>query len=145
MSDDLTSQTGWKNPEPAEIEEIIRGSKTIAVVGLSSKTDRDSNRVAKYLMEQGFDIIPVNPRETEILGKKSYPDLMAIGKEIDIVDVFRKGEATPPIVREAIRVGVKNIWLQEGIVSQESYDLAVKAGLNIVMDKCLLVEHRRLE
>jgi hypothetical protein len=135
----------WANPEPTEIARILRSTKTIAVVGLSTQPDRPSNHIAAYLIEQGYDVIPVNPAETEILGRTCYPDLTSIGRPVDLVDVFRKGEATPPIVREAIAIGAKNIWLQEGVVSQESYDLAVQAGRPIVMDRCILKQHRRLE
>ena len=144
MTSSSESGAGWKNPEPAEIEKILRESKTVAVVGLSSKTERASNGVGRYLMMQGFDVIPVNPGETEILGKKSYPDLISIGRPVDVVDVFRKGEATPPIVKEAIKIGARCIWLQEGVVSQESYDIAAAAEVPIVMNKCMLKEHQRL-
>lgn len=136
------SKNSWENPDPDVIEKIIRDVKTIAIVGLSSKPDRASNGVARYLIEQGFEIIPVNPVEDEILGLKSYPDLKSIGQKVDMVDVFRKGEATPPIVEEAISIGARYIWLQEGVTSQQSYDLAEKAGIPIVMDRCILKEHK---
>jgi len=132
---------GWENPPPEDIKNIIDSSRTIAVVGLSSKADRASNRVARYLLEQGYEIIPVNPREDEVLGLKSYPDLAAIGRPVDIVDIFRKSEDTPPIVKEAIDCGARVIWLQLGIYSKESFDLARAAGIPIVMNACLLVEH----
>ena len=103
----------WANPEPTEIARILRSTKTIAVVGLSAQPDRPSNHIAAYLIERGYDVIPVNPAETEILGRTCYPDLASIGRPVDLVDVFRKGEATPPIVREAIAIGAKHIWLQE--------------------------------
>lgn len=135
----------WKNPGPAGIEEIIRDTKVIAVVGLSANPDRPSYRVAAYLIERGFDIIPVNPGQKEILGRKSFPDLKSIGRPIDLVDIFRQGEATPPIVKEALALGVKYIWLQEGVVSQESYDLASGSGRLIVMDRCLKKEVARME
>lgn len=131
----------WKNPESEVIKKIIRDIKTIAIVGLSSKPDRASNGVARYLIEQGFEIIPVNPVEDEILGLKSFPDLKSIGQKVDLVDIFRKGEATPPIVEEAISIGARYIWLQEGVTSQESFNLAEKAGIPIVMDRCILKEH----
>lgn len=136
------SKSSWKNPDPDVIEKIIRDVKTIAIVGLSSKSERASNGVARYLIEQGFEIIPVNPVEDEILGLKSYPDLKSIGQKVDMVDVFRKGEATPPIVEEAISIGARYIWLQEGVISLDSYDLAEKAGIPIVMDRCILKEHK---
>jgi predicted CoA-binding protein len=136
---------GWQNPPAAEIEQIVRRSKTVAVVGMSAKPEKASFQVAKYLMDQGYDVIPVNPAEKEILGKRVYPDLAAIGRAIDIVDVFRQADATPPIVQEAITIGARYIWLQEGIISEESYSLAQKAGVPIIMDKCIAKEHRRLK
>ena len=138
------NSTRWQNPEPADIEGIIRDTKVIAVVGLSANPDRPSYRVAAYLIERGFDIIPVNPGQKEILGRRCFPDLKSIGRPIDLVDIFRQGEATPPIVKEALALGVKYIWLQEGVVSQEAYDLAVGSGRPIVMDRCLKEEHTRL-
>lgn len=134
----------WQNPGGDEIKSILTGSKTIAVVGLSAKEDRASHRVARYLIEHGFDVIPVNPRETTILGRKSYPDLSSIDKPIDIVDIFRKGDATPPIVKEAVEVGAGNIWLQEGVISDESFQIATEAKIPIVMDRCILKEHANL-
>lgn len=139
------SISNWKNPEPEEISEIIRDTQTIAVVGMSSKPGRASHGVGKYLISQGFNVIPVNPGESEILGLKSYPDLRSIKEKIDLVDIFRKSEATPPIVEEAIAIGARYIWLQEGISSQKSYELAQSAGVPIVMDRCLLKEHSQLE
>lgn len=136
---------GWQNPDPEEISKIIRASKTIAVVGMSSKPDRASHRVGKYLMSQGFNVIPVNPRETEILGRKCYSDLNSIEENIDLVDIFRKSDDTPPIVGQALASGVRFVWLQEGIISQKSYEIAEKAGIPIVMDRCLLKEHKRLK
>lgn len=144
MENKSPDAAGWENPPPEDIKNIIGSSRIIAVVGLSSKPDRASNQVARYLMEQGYEIIPVNPREEEILGRKSYPDLSSIGRPVDIVDIFRKSEDTPSIVKEAIECGARYIWLQLGIISQESYDLARAARIPIVMDACLLVEHGRL-
>ena len=116
----------------------------IAVVGMSGKPDRASHRVGQYLMSRGYEIIPVNPGETEILGQKSYPNLRSVDKVVDLVDIFRKGDETPSIVEEAISVGTRYIWLQEGVISQKSYDLALKAEVPIVMDRCMLKEHSRL-
>ena len=135
---------GWENPGPDVIEEIFSRATTIAVVGLSSNPDRPSYEVAAYLQAQGYKIIPVNPGEKEILGEKSYPDLTSIGHPVDVVDVFRRGETTPSIVEEAIKIGAKYIWLQQGVVSEESYRLARRAGKVIVMDRCMLREHRQL-
>ena len=143
MKDNSSESTGWENPSREEIKCLLDKFKTVAVVGLSSKAERASNEVARYLQENGFDIIPINPRETEVLGQKAYPDLASIGKAVDIVDIFRRGEDTPPIVREAIETGAKCVWLQKGVVSQESYDLAKEAGMPIVMNACMLEEHKR--
>jgi len=138
------SNDTWTNPDDGAMATMIRETKTIAVVGLSSKVERPSNEVARYLHDHGYTIIPVNPMESEILGEKSYPDLKSIDRQVDMVDIFRKGEATPPIVREALEIGAKYIWLQLGVISQESYDLARKADIPIVMDRCILQEHKRL-
>jgi predicted CoA-binding protein len=140
---DAPESTAWKNPTREEIKQLLDNSKTVAVVGLSSKKERASNEVASYLKGQGFNIIPVNPREDEVLGEKSYPDVSSIGQAVDVVDIFRRAEDTPPIVEEAIKSGAKCIWLQKGIISQESYDLARKAGVPIVMNACMLEEHKR--
>ena len=125
-------------------EEILNSSRTIAVVGLSPKTDRPSFIVASYLKQQGYRIIPVNPTATEILGEKSYPDLSSIPEPIDAVDILRRSEEVVPVVEEAIRVGAKAVWMQEGVTSKEAADLAQDAGLLVVMDKCMRKEHRKL-
>jgi predicted CoA-binding protein len=138
-----SSNDNWKNPSDQEIDNILDNAKTVAVVGLSAKEDRPSHGVARFLLDYGYDIIPVNPNENEILGRKSFPDLSAVNKRIDIVDVFRKGEATPPIVEEALKLDVGCIWLQEGVVSQKSYDLARKADTPIIMDRCMAKELSR--
>ena len=124
--------------------EILKESKTIVVVGLSPKPHRASNQVAKYMQENGYKIIPVYPREEEILGEKVYRSLEEIDFEIDIVDVFRKGEDTPPIVEKAVKLkGVKCVFLQEGVTNEKSKEIAKKAGIFYVEDKCLMVEHKR--
>src|ERR671919_2493535 len=102
------------------IEEQLRNSKTIAVVGLSDNPQRDSHRVAQYLQSQGYRIIPVNPMIEEALGEKSYPDLKSVPEHIDMVDIFRRSELVPPVVDEAIDVGVKYIWMQDGVINQEA-------------------------
>lgn len=119
--------------------------KTIAVVGLSDKPDRPSYRVAKYMQEQGFKIIPVNPRVEEVLGERSFPSVTDIpkGVEVDLVDVFRKPQDLVPIVDEVIKRGVKAIWFQEGVVNPEAIKLAQNAGLKVEVDKCIMVEHRK--
>jgi len=122
----------------------LNSSRTIAVVGLSSKPDQPSYRVASYLKEQGYKMIPVNPAEKEILGERCYPDLASIPESIDVVDIFRRSEKVPPIVEEAIRIGANAVWMQEGVINEEAAARARKAGLMVVMDKCMRKEHRKL-
>lgn len=126
-------------------EEILNSSRTIAVVGLSSKPDRPSYRVASYLKEQGYRIIPVNPAEIEILGETCYPDLSSIPEPIDAVDIFRRPDDVLPVVEEAIKVGAKAVWMQEGVVNEEAAARAEKAGLLVVMDKCMFKAHQELK
>ncbi len=126
------------------IKRILTEFKTIAVVGLSPKTDRPSYRVASYLKSKGYRIIPVNPNATEILGERCYPDLSSIPERVEVVDIFRRSEDVPPIVDEAIKIGARAIWMQEGIVNEEAAKKAEKAGLLVVMDKCMFKEHARL-
>ena len=125
-------------------EDILREYRTVAVVGLSSRPDRPSNQVASYLKEHGYRIIPVNPGEEEVLGERCYPDLVSVLEPVEVVDIFRRSEDVPPVVEEAIRVGAKAVWMQEGIVNQEAAKKAREAGLMVVMDKCMLKEHARL-
>ena len=128
---------------PEEAFEILRETKTIALVGASPKPERPSHQVMKYLLAQGFEVIPVNPGQREILGKPCYPRLSAIPPEqkIDTVVIFRRAEMVPPIVEEALKRGIKNIWLQEGIVSEEARALARKAKARIVMGLCIKKIH----
>ena len=129
-----------------KICEVLKNSKVIVVVGLSPKPHRASNQVAKYMQEKGYKIIPVYPREDEILGEKVYRSLDEIDFEVDIVDVFRKSEDTPEIVEKAVKLpGVKCIFLQEGIKNEKSKEISEKAGIFYVEDKCLMVEHKRCE
>jgi predicted CoA-binding protein len=129
-----------------KICELLKNIKTIVVVGLSPKPHRASNQVAKYMQEKGYRIIPVYPREEEILGEKVYRSLDEIDFEVDIVDIFRKSEDTPPIVEKAVKLpGVKCVFLQEGIKNEKSKEIAKKAGIFYVEDKCLMVEHMRCE
>jgi len=127
-----------------DIEKIIKDSKNIAVVGMSGKLGRPSLTVASYLKGQGYWIIPVNPTLQEVGGERCYPDLTSIPEAIDVVDIFRKAEDVIPVVEEAIRVGAKAVWMQEGIMNQEAAKKAREAGLMVVMDKCMLKEHARL-
>ena len=116
------------------VDEQLRNSKTIAVVGLSDNPDRDSHRVSKYMQAHGYRIIPVNPMIQETLGEKSYPDLKSVPEPIDMVDIFRRSELVPPVVDEAIEVGVKYIWMQDGVVNPEAAAKAEAAGIPVIMD-----------
>ena len=126
-------------------EEILNSSRVVAVVGLSAKPDRPSYRVADYLKKQGYRIIPVNPAESEILGELCYPDLASVPESVDVVDIFRRSEEVLPIVKEAIRIGAKAVWMQEGVINEEAAAWAREAGLMVVMDKCMLKEHQKLK
>jgi uncharacterized protein len=133
--------------QSADIQYILAHHRTVAVVGLSPKAHRDSYEVAEYMQRQGWRIIPVNPaaQVTEILGEKVYASLTEAAKtvQIDLVDVFRKSEDVPPVADEAIAIGAKALWLQLGIAHEASASMARAAGLRVVQNKCLLVEHRR--
>ena len=126
------------------IDEILRNCRTIAVVGLSSNPARPSHRVAAYMQSQGYRVIPVNPNETTVLGERAYPSLTAVPGTIDLVNIFRKSEDVLPIVDEAIARGAKAIWMQEGVIHKEAGEKAEKAGLKVVMDRCMKKEHQRL-
>ena len=127
-----------------QISEILRVGRTIAVVGLSAKRYRPSYGVAEYMQRAGYRIIPVNPHETEILGEKCYPDVESVPEPIDIVDIFRRSEFVPEIVEAAIRKGAKVVWMQEGVIHEEAARWAREAGLEVVMVRCILKDHRRL-
>ena len=123
------------------IEDILKNSRTVAIVGLSSNPERPSNIVGKYLKENGYQIIPVNPTEKTILGETSYPDLASIPGKVDVVDIFRKSEDIPPIVKDAIKIGAKVVWMQETIKNEPAAAEAAKAGLKVVMDRCMRKQH----
>ena len=131
------------SPAADPILEILEQFKTIAVVGLSSNPSRASFEVTQYMQSVGYRIIPVNPTETEVLGEKSYARLEDVPEKIEIVDVFRRAEDVPPVVESAIRVGAKVVWMQLGIENAEAAERARAAGLIVVEDACVLVEHRR--
>ena len=114
------------------------------MVGLSSDPEKSSYGIARYLAEQGYNIIPVNPNAREILGRASYPDLSSIPEKVDVVEIFRRSEDVMPIVEEAIKIGVEAVWMQEGIVNEEAAAKARDAGLLVVMDKCIFKEHQRM-
>ena len=126
------------------IAELLHNSRTIAVVGLSSRKFRPSYGVSEYMQRAGYRIIPVNPNETMILGEKTYPDLDSVPERIDIVDVFRRSEFVPEIVEAAIRIGARAVWMQEGVIHEEAAARARAAGLFVVMDRCILKEHLKL-
>jgi len=130
-------------PSADPILDILRKYKTIAVVGLSSNPARASYEVSEYMQGAGYRIIPVNPNETEVLGEKSYARLEDVPEKVEIVDVFRRREDVPPVVESAIRVGAKAVWMQLGIENAEAAEKARAAGLLVVEDACIFVEHRR--
>ncbi len=132
------------NATPAEVRLILTAARTVAVVGLSDKPDRDSHQVAAYLKQRGFRIIPINPNVKEVLGEKSYASLLDLQEPVDVVDIFRKPDAVPGIVDQAILMGAKVIWMQKGIVHNAAAEKARQAGLKVVMNKCIMVEHRGL-
>lgn len=125
------------------IRRILDECRTIAVVGLSSDPSRASNSVSGYMKRQGYRVIPVNPNETSVFGEKSYPDLSAVREKIDLVDVFRRSDEAGKAVDEAIAVGAKAVWLQEGVIDAAAAQRAEDAGLMVVMDRCWLKEHIR--
>ena len=127
-----------------KIRKILRESKTIAVVGLSPKPHRPSHEVARYLMEAGYTVIPVNPGQDALLGLTCYPNLRAIPTQIDMVDIFRRSEAVMNIIDDAVAVGARFIWMQEGIVNQEAAAKAEAAGLIVIMDRCTKIDHMNL-
>jgi hypothetical protein len=127
------------------IAEILHATRTIAVVGLSGKRFRPSYGVAEYLQRNGYRIIPVNPEESSVLGEKAYPDLDSIPEPVDVVDIFRRSEFVPEIVEAAIRKGAKAIWMQEGVVHEEAARRAESEGIVVLMNRCILKDHRRME
>jgi predicted CoA-binding protein len=135
------------SPEDRELRALLGEAHTIAVVGLSSKPGRPSLEVARYLQEHGYRIVPVNPRETEVLGEHAYPSLRDLPADlaIDVVDVFRRAEETPEVARDAVAIGAKVLWLQEGIVNEEAYRVADAAGLAVIMGVCIKKARQRLE
>ncbi|HEY5577248.1 MAG TPA: CoA-binding protein [Deferrimonas sp.] len=122
------------------IETILSGSKTVAVVGISDKPDRPSHAVAKYLQGRGYRVIPVNPLLTEVLGEKAYKSLVEIPKRVDLVDVFRKSADVPEVAEEAVRIGARFFWMQEGVVSDRAREILDAAGIPWVMDRCMMKE-----
>ncbi|MEA2478817.1 MAG: uncharacterized protein QOJ07_739 [Thermoleophilaceae bacterium] len=129
--------------DPLVIQRLIHGAGTIAIVGLSANALRASNFVGFYLKRHGYRVIPVNPRETEILGETSYPSLSAVPEPVDVVNVFRAPDALPAIAREAVEAGAGALWCQFGVINEEGAEIAADAGLEVVVDRCLKIEHAR--
>jgi predicted CoA-binding protein len=130
-----------RKPPSKEIKAILNNYETVAIVGLSPKPERDSHNVARYLKDHGYTIVPVNPGQKEILGEKSYPNLKAIPFVVEIVDIFRRSEAVPSIVDDAVDIGAKVVWMQLGIAHDQAAKKARQAGLEVVMSKCIKIEH----
>jgi predicted CoA-binding protein len=140
----MTASSPVLHPSDQQIKDLLQKTHTIAVVGLSSSRLRASYGVSQYMQSAGYRIIPVNPNEREVLGEKSYARLEDVPEKIDVVDVFRRSEFVPEVVDAAIRVGARAIWMQEGVVNEAAAHRARDAGLFVVMDACILREHRRL-
>jgi predicted CoA-binding protein len=134
-----------QNPSDQELKQLLTEATTIAIVGASSNPDKASYGIMQRLQKVGYRVIPVNPRETEILGERSYPSLLDVPERIDIVDVFRRAEDTPGIADEAATIGAKVLWLQSGISSEEAAERATKGGLITVMDACIGATHSLLQ
>jgi len=132
------------NPEPEQIRALLQSAKTIAVVGFSPKTGRPSNSIARRMQQWGYRIIPVRPGISEGLGEKAYPELAAVPGRIDLVNVFRASEFIPEVVDECLRLGLKNIWMQENIWNEEAAERARAAGMTVVMDRCIMRDYRNL-
>ncbi|HAF09244.1 MAG TPA: CoA-binding protein [Chloroflexi bacterium] len=137
----MTSPVRYQDPRV--ILATLRSARTVAIVGLSKDPLRPSNFIGFYLKRHGYTIVPVNPRETEILGERAYPSLTAIPFLVDVVDVFRRPDAVPDIARDAVASGAKALWLQFGVISPDGAKIAEDAGLDVVMDRCMKVEHAR--
>ncbi|MHA1852954.1 MAG: CoA-binding protein [Candidatus Heimdallarchaeaceae archaeon] len=133
-----------ENLDEEEIKEVLLIYRKIAVVGISRNPEKDAHKVPKYLMEHGYEIIPVNPFADKILGKKCYKKLGDVKEDVEIVDIFRPPEEVPEIVKDAIKIKAKVIWMQKGIVNNKAAEMAIKNGLKVVMDKCIMVEHKKL-
>jgi predicted CoA-binding protein len=129
--------------DPLTIQRVLHNSKTIAIVGLSDNELRASHFVGYYLKRHGYRVIPVNPRQTEILGQKCYPSLLDVPEPVDIVDVFRAPDALPGIARDAVAIHAGTLWCQFGVINEEGARIAEEGGLTVIMDRCLKVEHAR--
>lgn len=143
MNTVLTAEERHLFQNPRTIQRLLGEAKTIAMVGLSDKPHRPSYFVATYLQSEGYRVIPVNPRAKEILGEKSYPDLKSIPEKVDMVDIFRRASECPDIVQDAIDIGATSVWMQLRIVNSEAAQMAKDAGLEVIMDRCVKMEHGR--
>jgi uncharacterized protein len=141
---DVSRLKGAKPMDNELLKDILIPARTIAVVGLSRSSGKESHVVARYLQGQGYRIIPVNPSAEELLGEKSYPDLLSIPESVDIVNIFRPSSAVMPIALQAVEINSGSIWMQVGIVHHEAARLAAQAGLRVVMDRCIMVDHQKL-
>jgi hypothetical protein len=139
----MTEFDATRFQDPRAIQRVLNSARTIAIVGLSANHLRPSNFVGFYLQRHGYRVIPVNPRETEILGEPSYPSLRDVPVAVDVVDVFRQPDAVPAIAREAVEIEAGTLWCQFGVISEEGAQIAEQGGLTVVMDRCLKVEHAR--
>ena len=124
------------------IDKIFGSTNTIAIVGLSDDPTRPSYRIGSYLIDNGYKVIPVNPKVNFVLGQKSYPDLLKIPDQIDMVNIFRRSELVKPVVEEAIKIGVKSIWMQDGIEDSNAAKIATEAGIMLIMDDCIYRQHK---
>jgi len=134
----------FTNPEPEEIKALLQRVKSIAVVGFSPKPGRPSHNIARQMQRFGFRIVPVRPGISEGLGEKAYPDLASVPERIDLVNVFRSGEHVPEVVDQCLRLGIRNIWMQEGAEHEESAERALAAGMTVVMGRCIMRDYTRL-
>lgn len=134
----------FQNPPPDAIRSLLQGAKTIAIVGISPRPDRPSHRIARRLLDLGYTVIPVRPATAEVLGLKAYPRLADVPEKVDLVDVFRNSSDAGGIIDECIALGLPAVWLQEGVIDEAAACRAQEAGLCVVMDRCISVEHRKL-
>jgi len=134
----------FTNPDPEEIKALLQRVKTIAVVGYSPKPSRASHSIARRMQDFGFRIIPVRPGISEGLGEKAYPDLVSVPEHIDLANVFRSGEYVPEVVDQCLRLGINNIWMQEGAEHEASAERALAAGMTVVMGRCIMRDYTRL-
>ncbi len=134
----------FSNPTPDQVRELLKGVKTIAVVGFSPKPGRPSHNIARAMQRYGFRIIPVRPGISEGLGEKAYPDLASVPDRIDLVNVFRASDNVPPVVDQCVKLGLKAIWMQDGVINEPAAARAAEAGMTVIMDRCILRDYTRL-